>query len=57
MELMKYQHVQFLVLLEHLQILIQKLKVMLRKKLKLKAEPISTQIIPRDRHAHSTFQS
>ena len=25
---------------------------MLQKKLKLKAEPISTQIIPRDRHAH-----
>ena len=31
--------------------LIQELKAMLQKKLKLKIEPISTQIIPRDRHA------
>ena len=48
---MKYQLVQFLVLLEHLLTLIQMLKNMLLKNLGLKVEPISTQVIPRDRHA------
>ena len=44
--------VQFQVLLEHLQILDPKVETYVAKKLKLKPEPISTQIIPRDRHAH-----
>ena len=51
MQLMKYQLAQFLELLVLLQILIQTLKNMLLKNLGLKVEPISTQIIPRDRHA------
>ena len=48
--LMKFQLVQFLVQLELLQMLIQVEKYV-AKKLKLNIEPISTQIIPRDRHA------
>ena len=42
---------QFQVLLEHLLILIQDVESYVAKKLGLKVEPISTQVIPRDRHA------
>ena len=49
--IMKYQLVQYLVLLERLLILIQDVENHVAKKLGLKVEPISTQVIPRDRHA------
>ena len=42
---------QYQVLLEHLQTLIQDVEKHVAKKLGLKVEPISTQVIPRDRHA------
>ena len=50
--LMKFQHVQYLELSEHLLISVHILKSLLLKNLSLKPEPISTQIIPRDRHAY-----
>ena len=43
---------QSLELLEHLLILGPNIEKFVAKKLGLKPEPISTQIIPRDRHAH-----
>ena len=52
MQLKKFLHVPFLVLLELLQTLIPKVESYVAKKLNLKVEPISTQIIPRDRHAY-----
>ena len=51
MQLMKCQLVQFQVLLEHLLTLILRVEKHVAKKLGLKVEPISTQVIPRDRHA------
>ena len=48
---MKYQLAQFLELLEHLPICNPNVEKHVAKKLGLKVEPISTQVIPRDRHA------